>query len=442
MPESYSNPTEKINILVIGGGGREHALVWKLSQSPVCGELMITPGNGGTSQRARSLHLSALNFEGIAAACLAENVKLVVVGPEAPLDAGIADYFADSPELQHIAVIGPKKAGAKLESSKDFSKAFMLRHGIPTAAARSFGTETIAEALRYVRQHTLPAVIKADGLAAGKGVIIAQTTAEAETAVQDMLGNNLFGEAGHTVVIEEFLTGIEMSLFVLTDGKDYVILPEAKDYKRIGAGDTGLNTGGMGAVSPLPFMDEALRAKIENQIVKPTISGLQKDGIPFLGFLFIGLMISGEEPFVIEYNVRLGDPETEAVLPRLEADLPGLFMAAAHGRLSEFEIGESAMYAATVVLSAAGYPGNYPLGDLVTGIADAEAMPDTYVFHAGTRLTDDGQLLTAGGRVIVVTALRPDPRRAMKAAKKAAESIKWKGRYFRHDIGNDVFGDN
>ena len=436
-----SAPEGPINVLVIGSGGREHALVWKLSQSPLCGSLYCMPGNGGTAQYARNIPESVLNFEAAGALCLAENITLLVVGPEAPLAAGIADYFAESEGLQHIAVIGPKKAGALLESSKYFSKSFMVRHGIPTAKAADFGVNNLEEGLNYLRSHNLPAVIKADGLAAGKGVIIARNRAQAAETLTEMLSGDLFGAAGHTVLVEEFLDGIEMSLFVLTDGQSYVVLPEAKDYKRIGNGDTGPNTGGMGAVSPVPFYTPELQKKVTERIIEPTLAGLRAEEIPYCGFLFIGLMLVDGEPLVIEYNARLGDPETEAVLPRLESDLLELLLATAQGRLSECTVQASPLSSAAIVLASDGYPETYRPGDLISGLADAGKLRNTHIFHSGTFTDTEGRTTTNGGRVLVANALGDSHYAAMRAARRAAETIKWRGRYFRTDIGEDVWGE-
>jgi len=423
-----------MNILIVGSGGRESAFAHKLSDSPRLGRLFIAPGNAGTAKYGQNVDLGVNDFEGIAAFCLANTVQMVLVGPEEPLVKGIHDYFLDRDDLCHIPVIGPQRQGAMLEGSKDFSKAFMVRHGIPTAAYRSFGKADLEAGLAYLETQKLPVVLKADGLAAGKGVLICETLAEAKAELKAMLADAKFGQASATVVVEEFLKGIELSVFVLTDGRSYKILPSAKDYKRIGEGDTGLNTGGMGSVSPVPFADRAFMDKVEERIVKPTVDGLKTDGIPYKGFVFIGLMNVGGEPFVIEYNVRMGDPETESVLPRIESDLLDLLEGVAREDLETQTLAVSPKTAATVVLVSGGYPGGYEPGKEIQNIENVE---DSIVFHAGTRASD-GKVLTAGGRVIAVTALRDSLFDALQQATADAGRIFFERKYFRRDIGFDL----
>src|SRR5258708_5800439 len=374
-----------MNILVLGAGGREHALAWKLIQSPLCSGLFIAPGNAGTAQCGTNVDLSSTDFDGLKKLCLKEKIGMVVVGPEEPLVKGIADFFAADAALQEIPVIGPSAKGALLEGSKAFSKKFMDRHHIPTAAYREFNTGNYAEGVAYLQQHSLPIVLKADGLAAGKGVVICQNHIEAIAEFELMLQGNKFGEAGSKVVVEEFLTGIELSVFVLTDGKHYVILPEAKDYKRVGEGDKGPNTGGMGAISPVPFADESFMRKITERIIVPTVEGLSKENIEYRGFIFVGVIKVGEDPFVIEYNCRLGDPETEVVMPRLKNDLLELFLATAQQRLDQVTIEKDERTACTIVAVSGGYPGSYEKGLPITGL-DTAWPADNLVFHAGTRL--------------------------------------------------------
>ncbi|WP_017732010.1 phosphoribosylamine--glycine ligase [Nafulsella turpanensis] len=425
-----------MNILIIGSGGREHTLAWKISQSALCNQLYVAPGNAGTAGMAHNLPLDPLDFEGIKKQVIEKKIELVVVGPEAPLVAGIRDFFEADEELQHIHLIGPGKEGAQLEGSKDFSKAFMVRHKIPTARAKTFTKETLEEGLNYLEEIPTPVVLKADGLAAGKGVLICQQTDEAKDALQEMLMQEKFGEAGKKVLIEEYLDGTELSVFVLTDGKDYLILPEAKDYKRIGEKDTGLNTGGMGAVSPVHIADKDFMQMVEDRVVKRTITGLQQEGIPFMGFLFIGLMKVKGEPFVIEYNVRMGDPETEVVIPRIENDLVDLFLATSIGKLHEKEIHTLQRAATTVVMVAGGYPEAYEKGHPISGLEET-ATEDTMVFHAGTT-EKDGKLHTNGGRVLAVTGLGDSLKEALEKSYQQVEKINWKNRYYRRDIGQDV----
>jgi len=423
-----------MNILIVGSGGRESAFARKLSESPMLGRLFIAPGNAGTGQYGQNVDLNMNDFEGMAAFSLANAVQMVVIGPEEPLVRGIHDYFLEREDLRHIPVIGPRRAGAQLEGSKDFSKAFMFRHGIPTAAYRSFGKADLEAGLAYLETQKLPIVLKADGLAAGKGVLICETLASAKAELKAMLADAKFGQASSVVVVEEFLRGIELSVFVLTDGRSYKILPSAKDYKRIGEGDTGPNTGGMGSVSPVPFADAAFMAKVEERIVKPTVEGLKTDGIPYKGFVFIGLMNVGGEPYVIEYNVRMGDPETESVLPRIASDLLDLLEGVAQENLETRSYTVSPKTAATVMLVSGGYPGDYESGREIQNIGNVEG---SIVFHAGTREAD-GKLLTAGGRVIAVTALRDSLFDALQQATADAGRIFFEGKYFRRDIGFDL----
>lgn len=423
-----------MNILILGSGGRESAFAWKISESQHCGNLFIAPGNAGTGAFGKNVNLKVTDFEGLHAFVLKNDINMVVVGPEEPLVKGIHDYFLDHEDISHIAVIGPQKAGANLEGSKDFSKQFMQRHGVPTASYRSFTKETFNQALSYLGTQNLPVVLKADGLAAGKGVLICETTDDAKAGLKAMLHDAQFGEAGSTVVIEDFLQGIELSVFVLTDGKNYKILPEAKDYKRIGEGDTGLNTGGMGAVSPVHFADGQFMRKVQERIIAPTIAGLAEDNIPYKGFIFIGLMAVGDEPYVIEYNARMGDPETESVLARIESDFLDLLIGVAEENLETRELVISPKHAATIMLTAGGYPGEYLKGKTITGI---ENLRHSQVFHAGTEL-ENGLVKTAGGRVIAVTSVQDNLFDAIQCATADAGRIYFDGRYFRNDIGADL----
>lgn len=420
-------------ILLLGAGGRECAFAWKMSQSSLCEKLFIAPGNAGTGAYGKNVNLNPNDFEAVKAFVLKEAVNLVVVGPEEPLVNGIHDFFANDETLANIPVIGPKKEGAILEGSKDFSKQFMERHGIPTAKSKSFSNANLPDGLTYLQQHAMPVVLKADGLAAGKGVLIIDNVAEAQEELKLMLGGK-FGNAGSTVVIEEFLTGIELSVFVLSDGKDYVILPEAKDYKRIGQGDTGLNTGGMGSVSPVPFADDAFLAKIKASIIQPTIDGLVKDEIDYTGFIFFGLIKVGDDPYVIEYNCRMGDPETESVIPRIENDLVELFIACANKKLGDYELRISPKNAATVMIVAGGYPGDYEKGKAITGI---ENMRSSLAFHAGTTI-EGGVVKTNGGRVLAVTSVQDSQFEALQSATADAARVYFDGKYFREDIGFDL----
>lgn len=422
-----------MNILLLGSGGRESAFAWKMSQSEQCSKLFIAPGNGGTGTYGKNVNLNPNDFEAVKKFVLTENINLVVVGPEEPLVNGIHDFFIADEQLVKIPVVGPKKEGAILEGSKDFSKEFMARHGIPTPGSRSFTNATLAEGLAYLENHGLPVVLKADGLAAGKGVVICESIADAQEELKLMLGGK-FGNAGSLVVIEEYLTGIELSVFVLTDGDNYVILPEAKDYKKIGQGDTGLNTGGMGSVSPVPFADEKFLNEVEQTIIIPTIEGLKKDKIDYTGFIFFGLFKVGDKPMIIEYNCRMGDPETESVLPRIENDLVELFMATTQKRLKDVQLKISPKSAATVMIVAGGYPGEYEKGKVITGI---DNMRRSLAFHAGTVL-EGGLIKSNGGRVLAVTSLQDDMFEALQSATADAARIYFDGKYFREDIGFDL----
>jgi len=421
-----------MNVLIIGGGGREHTLCWKLEQSKGCSQLYAAPGNAGTASCAINLPIAVTDFEGIKEAVLAHNIGLVIVGPEEPLVRGLHDYFLADSDLSSIGVIGPQQAAAMLEGSKAFAKAFMKRHQIPTAGYAEFTAETVTEGEAYLAQSTPPYVLKADGLAAGKGVLILEDLESAKQELRAMLLDQKFGSASQKVVIEEFLSGIELSCFVLTDGKSYLTLPMAKDYKRIGEGDTGLNTGGMGAISPVPFVTEEFKNKIENQIVKPTIEGLKKDGLPYKGFVFIGLIKVGEEPKVIEYNVRMGDPETEVVIPRIASDLLELFLAVDQERLHEMTLDIHPDTAATVMAVSEGYPEGYEKGKAIRGL-EGNAL----VFHAGTTIQGT-QVFTSGGRVLAATSFGKNPTEAVRKSYETLSEIHFEGMYYRKDIGFDL----
>jgi len=423
-----------MTILLLGSGGREHALAWKMLQSPHCSKLFVAPGNAGTDAIATNVELPPTDFEAIKQLVLREKIEMVVVGPEDPLVHGIYDFFKNDPELTDIPVIGPSKIGAQLEGSKEFAKEFLVRHKIPTAAYDSFTKETVEKGCQFLETLQPPYVLKADGLAAGKGVLIMQNLSEAQDELRNMLVNEKFGEASAKVVIEEFLDGIELSCFVLTDGENYKILPTAKDYKRIGEGDTGLNTGGMGAVSPVSFADAMLLEKIETRIVKPTISGLQKDGIDYKGFIFIGLINVNGEPIVIEYNVRMGDPETEVVIPRLKTDLVELFIAVANRKLDSVELEIDQRSATTVMVVSGGYPEAYEKGKIITGI---ENVTDSIVFHAGTK-TENGKIISNGGRVLAVTSFGNDFNEAIKKSYQNIGKLHFDTMYYRKDIGFDL----
>ena len=423
-----------MNVLVIGGGGREHTLCWKIKQSKDCDELYAAPGNAGTALCATNLPIGVNDFEGIKKAVLTHHIKMVIVGPEDPLVNGIHDFFLNDPELSSVAVIGPQKEAATLEGSKAYAKAFMMRHNIPTAAYAEFTSETVREGEVFLEQSKAPYVLKADGLAAGKGVLIIDDLATAKTELREMLLESKFGAASNKVVIEEFLAGIELSCFVLTDGSSYLTLPMAKDYKRIGEGDTGLNTGGMGAISPVPFLTDDFREKIETQIVKPTIEGLKKDNLPYKGFVFIGLIKVGNEPKVIEYNVRMGDPETEVVIPRIKNDFLAILQAVDEGRLDEINLEIDPSVAATVVTVSGGYPEAYEKGKRITGLPD---QGDKMIFHAGTKQEGD-DIITAGGRVLAVTSFGKDHQEAVEASYKIISKINFEGINYRKDIGFDL----
>lgn len=421
-------------ILLLGSGGREHALAWKMTQSEKCSKLFVAPGNAGTDSIANNVSINILDFQAIKEFVLKENIQMLVVGPEDPLVNGIYDFFKNDSQLQNILVIGPTRIGAQLEGSKEFAKEFLVKHNIPTAAYNSFTAKTVENGCDFLETLQPPYVLKADGLAAGKGVLIIQDLEEAKTELRNMLIHQKFGVASTKVVIEEFLDGIELSCFVLTDGKNYKILPTAKDYKRIGEGDTGLNTGGMGAISPVPFADEKLMQKIEERIVKPTIEGLQKDGIEYKGFVFIGLIISKGEPMVIEYNVRMGDPETEVVIPRIKSDLVDLFLSTSNQTLDKFSLDLDRRTAATIMVVSGGYPEDYGKGFEISGLENIEG---SIAFHAGTKL-DNGKVVTNGGRVIAVTSYGDTFREATKKSYQNIDKLHFDKMYYRKDIGFDL----
>jgi phosphoribosylamine--glycine ligase len=423
-----------MNILIIGAGGREHALAWKMAQSHQSGDIYIAPGNPGTAEFGTNVAIQINDFEKLKVLAIEKNIALIVVGPEEPLVNGIYDYFSTDPATAHINVIGPSAKAAQLEGSKAFSKHFMQRHQIPTAAYAEFTLENYEAGLAYISKHSLPIVLKADGLAAGKGVIIALNHQDALASYKEMLQDKQFGEASSKVVIEQFLEGIEVSVFALTDGQHYQIIGHAKDYKRIGEGDTGLNTGGMGCVSPVPFMDASFMQEVEKTIIAPTIKGIQEEGLVYKGFVFFGLMNCGGAPFVIEYNCRLGDPETEVILPRLQTDLVSLLAAADNGTLEDVNIQYHDDAFATVMAVSGGYPGAYKKHIPVAGIALAGALPDIHVFQAGTGFQEN-TIVTTGGRVLTVTATGTTLQNAVKNAQNALSNIQFEGMYFRKDIG-------
>ena len=423
-----------MNVLILGSGGREHAFAWKISQSPVLNQLFIAPGNPGTASLGTNLSISVNDFEAIAQAIRSYDIGLVLVGPEEPLVRGIRNFLESQEDLRHVGIVGPGADGAQLEGSKDFSKNFMHKYGVPTAASETFTKDTIDAGLAYLEAQSLPIVLKADGLAAGKGVIIAQTLAEAKSALKEMLLDAKFGAASDKVVIEQFLRGIELSVFVLTDGEDFVVLPEAKDYKRIGDNDEGLNTGGMGAVSPVPFATESFMNLVERKVIKPTLEGLKAEGIRYQGFIFIGLMYHEGEPYVIEYNARMGDPETEVVMPRIESDFLSLLIAVAQVQLKGQTLQISDQFAVTTMVVAGGYPEEYRKGDVITNLAQVE---EALIFHAGTK-EEDGQIKTQGGRVMAFTGTSNTLENAIQKSQKAALTVKFEGKNFRRDIGLDV----
>jgi phosphoribosylamine--glycine ligase len=421
-----------MNILLLGSGGREHAIAWKLSQSHLCSKLLIAPGNAGTAQHGRNLPFSVTAFEDIRSCCLQEQIDLVIVGPEEPLVKGVVDFLREEPRLKDLLIIGPSKEAAQLEGSKAFAKSFMQRHGIPTAAYREFTADNFNEGIDYLKTHALPIVLKADGLAAGKGVIICQHHVEAVAEFELMIQRSKFGEAGKRVVVEEFLNGIELSVFVLTDGENYVLLPEAKDYKRAGEGDRGLNTGGMGAISPVPFASDEFLENVRTRIIEPTIAGLKKDNLNYKGFIFFGLMKVDEEASVIEYNCRMGDPETEVVLPRIKNDLVELLTATAEGKLKGVEVDTDQRVATGIFAVSGGYPNQYETGYEISGL-DNHAE-DVMLFHAGTKFSGDA-IVTNGGRVICATALAEDIEEALVAARDRLNTLDFTDKFFRRDIG-------
>ena len=423
-----------MNVLILGSGGREHAFTHKLIQSKKVSQIFVAPGNAGTQEIAMNINVNPTDFQAVKKAVIAHNIQMVIVGPEAPLVNGVHDFFLADDELKNIPVIGPKKDGALLEGSKDFSKEFMIKHGIPTAKYESFTKESLQEGKLFLETLTPPYVLKADGLAAGKGVLILDSLDEAKAELEEMVSNQKFGDASSTVVIEEFLKGIELSVFVLTDGISYKILPSAKDYKRIGEGDQGLNTGGMGAISPVPFADKAYLKKVEDLVVKPTILGLQKDGIDYRGFIFIGLMNNNGDPSVVEYNVRMGDPETEVVLPRIESDLFDLFEGVANQNLHEKEFSVTEKIATTIMLVSGGYPEAYEKGKLISGL---ENIKNSIVFHAGTSIKNN-TVVTNGGRVIAVTSIADSIQKALEISYDSIDTIHFEKMNYRKDIGFDL----
>ena len=425
-----------MNILILGSGGREHAFTHKLNQSKKVTHIFVAPGNAGTQEIATNINVNPTDFESVKKAVIAHDIQMIIVGPEAPLVNGVHDFFLADDELKNIPVIGPKKDGALLEGSKDFSKEFMFKHGIPTAKYQSFTKETLEQGKLFLESLTPPFVLKADGLAAGKGVLILDSLEEAKSELEEMVSNQKFGEASSTVVIEEFLKGIELSVFVLTDGTSYKILPSAKDYKRIGEGDKGLNTGGMGAISPVPFADQIFLNKVEELVVKPTILGLQKDGIDYRGFIFIGLMNDNGNPSVVEYNVRMGDPETEVVLPRIQSDLFDLFDGVANQNLEEKEFSVTDKIATTVMLVSGGYPESYEKGAVISGLDNRK---DSIIFHAGTKIKEEA-IVTNGGRVLAVTSLADSIQEALGQSYKTIDSIHFEKMNYRKDIGFDLVG--
>ena len=424
-----------MNVLIIGSGGREHALAWKLARSPLLGRLYIAPGNAGTSMHGENVNLDTDNYAALKDFVLSKAVGMLVVGPEAPLVNGIHDFFKADPELTDVMVIGPLKEAALLEGSKDFAKEFMMKYNIPTASYATFNADELDEGLAYLKTVNPPYVLKADGLAAGKGVLIIGNREEAEEELTAMLRDAKFGAASSKVVIEEFLSGIEISCFVLTDGRSYKILPSAKDYKRIGEGDTGLNTGGMGSVSPVPFADAEFMQKVEHSIIAPTVRGLIDEGLEYKGFIFFGLINVEGEPFVIEYNVRMGDPEAESVIPRIKSDLLKLFIGVGKGTLDKEQVETDPRYATAIMLVSGGYPGDYDKGKIVDGLDEVEG---SIIFHAGTKADDNGNVLTNGGRVIAVTSFSDRLEDALRQSYVNASAISFEGKYYRRDLGADL----
>jgi len=424
-----------MDIAIIGSGGREHTLAWKISQSPLCDQLYLLSGNAGTASFAQNVDISTSDYEKVGEFMLEKNIDLIVVGPEAPLVEGIRDYFKAHPELNRIQFVGPDQQGAMMEGSKDFAKKFMQKYNIPTAGFKTFTVDNLPEAIAYIQSKEPPIVLKADGLAAGKGVLICKSREEAQSSIESMLVNNMFGKASEKVVIEDFLDGIEVSVFILTDGNDYVIFPEAKDYKRISDNDQGPNTGGMGSVSPVNFADKVFMDKVEERIIEPTVDGLKEEGIDYRGFIFLGLINIKGDPFVIEYNVRMGDPESQVVIPRIENDFVKLLSATAQGILGDEKVTFSQDTAVTVVMASAGYPGSYEKGKIIAGF---EAASKALVFHAGTKLNDDGNIATNGGRVLAVTGKGSNLKEAIETAYDNVKKITWEGAQFRNDIGQDL----
>tara|TARA_Y100000817_G_C16810352_1_gene523977 strand:- start:4 stop:1290 length:1287 start_codon:yes stop_codon:yes gene_type:complete len=427
-----------MNILILGSGGREHTFAWKISQSHLCKKLYISPGNGGTSNYGENIYADINNFDEIKNLVINKKIDLVLVGPEDPLVNGIVDYFEQSYELKDVKIFGPNKLGAQLEGSKAFSKSFMKRHNIPSAKFKSFNLNEVDEGIKFLRNSSPPFVLKADGLAAGKGVIISKNLENAENSFKNMLINKQFGEASKKVLIEEFLSGIEISCFIITDGENYISLPEAKDYKRIGENDTGLNTGGMGAVSPVNFYDEEFEKKVENRIIKRTIEGLKKDNIPFKGFLFIGLMNVNGDPFVIEYNVRMGDPETQVVIPRIKNDFLKVLISCIDMNLKNIKINIDNKITSTVILSSKGYPEKYQKGFKISGL---DEVKNSIIFHAGT-IKEENDIISNGGRVIACTGIGDTISESLNISYELAKKIDWEGKYYRKDIGRDLINKN
>ncbi len=424
-----------MNVLLLGSGGREHTLAWKIAQSPILDQLFIAPGNAGTSLSGTNVSLKLDDFDAIKKFAIDMHISMIVVGPEQPLVDGIYDFFKSDPQTKDINIIGMSKYAAQLEGSKDFAKEFMIKHNIPTAAYETFSAENISDGELFLESLNPPYVLKADGLAAGKGVLILDDLEKAKAGLREMLVDNKFGQAGQQVVIEEFLSGIELSVFVLTNGKDYVVLPEAKDYKRIGEGDTGLNTGGMGSISPVPFADKAFMAKVEERIIKPTVEGIAKDKMDYNGFVFIGLMNVNGDPFVIEYNVRMGDPETESVIPRIKSDLLELFDATGKNKLANASLEIDPRYSTSIMLVSGGYPESYEKGKKISGL---DQVKNSIVFHAGTKMNEDGDIFTSGGRVLAITAFGNNLEEALANSFENAQKIQFEKMYYRKDIGKDL----